>query len=57
MRIHHQRPSAAQNHNGGGIGGSIRRGSASKPQFSSFSMYLIIIFFKNFKTNNFNLYR
>jgi hypothetical protein len=57
MRIHHQRPSSAQNHNGGGIGGSIRRGSASKPQFSSFSMYLIIIFFKNFKTNNFNLYR
>jgi hypothetical protein len=47
MRIHHQRPSSAQNHNGGGggIGGSIRRGSASKPQFSSFSMYLIIIYF------------
>ncbi len=46
MRIHHQRPSSAQNHNGGGgIGGSIRRGSASKPQFSSFSMHSIIIYF------------
>ena len=35
MRLHHQRPSSVQIT--GLNGGSIRRGSTSKPQFGSFS--------------------